>query len=48
MTILLNARAAFSQDSEDSAAGIDASLEGTAPAVDEDAKSADRSWRFPS
>ncbi len=51
MTVLVNARAAFSQDAEDSAAGTDASWEpaGSAvdPAVDEDAPTADKVLEIP-
>ncbi len=47
MTVLVNARAAFSQDAEDSAAGTDASLESTGPALDEDAQTADKVLEIP-
>ena len=47
MTVLVNARAAFSQDAEDSAAGTDASLESTGPAIDEDAQTADKVLEIP-
>jgi hypothetical protein len=47
MIVLVSARAAYSQDAEDSAAGIDASLEGPGPAVDEDAKTADKVLEIP-
>ncbi len=47
MTVLVSARAAYSQDAEDSAAGVDASLEGPGPAVDEDAKTADKVLESP-
>jgi len=51
MTLLVNARAAFSQDAEGSAAGTDASWEpaGSAvdPAIDEDAATADRVLEIP-
>ena len=47
MTVLVSARAAFSQDAEDSAAVADASWEPTGPAVDEDAATADKVLEIP-
>jgi len=47
MTVLVNARAAFSQDAEDSAAGTDASSESSGPAVDGGAETADKVLEIP-
>jgi len=47
MTVLVSARAAFSQDAEDSAAGADAGWEGTGPAVDEGAGMAEKVLEIP-
>jgi hypothetical protein len=47
MTVLVSARAAFSQDAEDSAAVADASSEPTGPALDEDADAADKVLEIP-
>jgi hypothetical protein len=47
MTVLVNARAAFSQDAEDSAAGAGVSLEGPGPALDADAETADKVLEIP-
>ncbi|MGB8412350.1 MAG: hypothetical protein WCE23_05940 [Candidatus Binatus sp.] len=47
MTVLVSARAAFSQDAEDSAAGADVSLEGPGPALDADAETADKVLEIP-
>ena len=47
MTVLVSARAAFSQDAEDSAAGVDASWDGSGPALDGDAETADKVLEIP-
>ncbi len=47
MTVLVSARAAFSQDAEDSAAGADASGESTGPALDGDAETGDKVLEIP-
>jgi len=47
MTVLVNARAAFSQDAEDSAAGADVSLEGPGPDLDADVETADKVLEIP-
>ncbi len=47
MTVLVSARAAFSQDAGDSAAVADASREGTGPALDGDAETADKVLEIP-
>ena len=47
MTVLVSARAAFSQDVEDSAAVADADLEPTGPALDGDVDTADKVLEIP-
>ena len=47
MTVLVNARAAFSQDAEDYPAGAGVSLEGPGPALDADAETADKVLEIP-
>jgi len=47
MTVLVSARAAFSQDAEDSAAGADASGESIGPALDGDAETGDKVLEIP-
>jgi hypothetical protein len=47
MSVLMSARAAFSQDAGDSAARADASLEGTAPVLDGDAESEENVLEIP-
>jgi len=47
MTVLVSARAAFSQDAEDSAAGADASGEPAGPALDGDAETGDKVLEIP-
>jgi len=47
MTVFVNARAAFSDDVEDSGAGADANWERTGPAVDEDADTAGKVLEIP-
>jgi hypothetical protein len=47
MTVLVNARAAFSQDAEDYPAGADVSLEGSGPALDADAETGDKVLEIP-
>ena len=47
MTVFVSARAAFSQDADDYAAGADASWERTGPAIDEDAETADKVLEIP-
>lgn len=47
MTALVGARAAFSQDADDSAAGADASWERTGPAIDEGAETANEVLEIP-
>ncbi len=47
MTVLVSAPAAFSQDAGDSTAAADASREGTGPALDGDAETADKVLEIP-
>src|ERR1035437_8276097 len=47
MTVLVSARAAFSQDAEDSAAGADGSGEAPGPALDGDAETGDKVLEIP-
>lgn len=47
MTVLMGARTAFSQDAGDSAAGADASLEGTAPALHGDVETEENVLEIP-
>jgi|SRR5208282_1815434 len=47
MTLLVNARAAHSQDAADSATSVDASWAPTGPAIDDDAETADKVLEIP-